>query len=166
MEIRDLYDENKVLTGQTVLKNERYSSNRKILVVIIFIQNDKGEFLMQKRSIEKDGLWGTTGGHPTSGQTSLEGIITEVKEELGIDISSDDVIFFDTTSNEKVFCDMYYLNKNIDVNTLTLQKEEVETVNWLSLEEIRKIVENNEFKESHLMHLKKCLKYLNIDFEF
>ena len=52
------------------------------MVVMIAIQNSKGEFLMQKRSENKGGDWGVTGGHPKSGESPVEGIITEVKEEL------------------------------------------------------------------------------------
>lgn len=37
---------------------------------------------MQKKSPDKGGDWGVTGGHPQSGETPIEGIITEVKEEL------------------------------------------------------------------------------------
>ena len=54
------------------------------MVVMIAIQNKKGEFLMQKRVPRKGGDWGVTGGHPKAGQTCEEGIITEVQEELGI----------------------------------------------------------------------------------
>ena len=38
---------------------------------------------MQKRVPEKGGDWGVTGGHPKSGETPIQGMITEIKEELG-----------------------------------------------------------------------------------
>ena len=47
MEYRDLYDKNRNLIG-------------KILVVVCFMENSKGKFLMQKRSVQKNGLCGTT----------------------------------------------------------------------------------------------------------
>ena len=50
MERRDLYDENRNLTGETILKGEEIPKGRYIVVVLVFIQNSKGEFLIQKRS--------------------------------------------------------------------------------------------------------------------
>ena len=41
MEVRDLYDLNRNLTGETILKGEKYPKNRKILVVAIWIENSK-----------------------------------------------------------------------------------------------------------------------------
>ena len=55
MEKRDLYDINKKLTSQTIYKNEKIPANRYIIVVLVFIQNSQGKFLIQKRSKQKDG---------------------------------------------------------------------------------------------------------------
>lgn len=49
---------------------------------MVFIQNSKGKFLIQKRSKIKNGKYATTGGHPKSGEDSIQGIISEVKEEI------------------------------------------------------------------------------------
>lgn len=46
----------------------------------MFIQNSAGKFLIQKRSEEKNGKFATMGGHPKSGESSIEGILTEVEE--------------------------------------------------------------------------------------
>lgn len=66
MEKRDLYDENKKLTGETIFKGEKVPNGRYYITVVVWIQNDKGEFLIQKRVLKKDGKWSTTGGHPIS----------------------------------------------------------------------------------------------------
>ena len=79
MEKRDLYDENKILTGKTIYKGQEVPKGRYYITVVVFIQNDKDEFLIQKRVAKKDGKWATTGGHPVSGKTSKQGIITEIK---------------------------------------------------------------------------------------
>ena len=60
MELRDLYDENKKLTGKTILKGERVPKGMYYITVVIFIQNIKGEFLIQKRVLSKDGKWAIT----------------------------------------------------------------------------------------------------------
>jgi len=159
MEVRDLYDLNRNLTGETVLKGEKYPKNRKILVVAIWIENSKNELLIQKRSIQKDGLWATTGGHPKSGETSLEGIKTEVLEELGLDISNEDIKLIHTEFDDFVFLDMYYVKMDLDINDLNLQVEEVETVKWASLDDINQLIEHNNFKRTHKDMYYNYLKY-------
>ena len=122
MEKRDLYDINRVLTGETIYKGEKIPKNRYITVVISFMQNSKGEFLIQKRSDEKDGRYGSTGGHPKSGETSLEGMITEIKEEIGLKIKPSELklIFSDRQDSKQVFFDIYYLKKDFNISDLTL----------------------------------------------
>lgn len=160
MEKRDLYDENKKLTGETILKGDPVPSGRYYITVVIFIQNEKGEFLIQKRVKEKDGKWATTGGHPVSGETSKQGIITEIKEELGINVISDNVKLIDTIKTEDDFVDIYYLKENINLNDIKLQKEEVDKAKWADEKEIKKLIDNNEFSESHTQFFDICLKYL------
>ena len=86
-EKRDLYDKDSKLTGLTYFKGDSIPEGVYPMVVMICIQNSEGKFLMQKRVPEKGGDWGVTGGHPKSGETPEQGMITEVQEELGIDIS-------------------------------------------------------------------------------
>ncbi|MBU1326598.1 mevalonate kinase [Patescibacteria group bacterium] len=54
------------------------------------IFNDKGQLLLQKRSMTKDmeaGLWGiSAAGHVTRGQTDEEAVHLELQEELGVDM--------------------------------------------------------------------------------
>ena len=126
MEKRDLYNENRELTGETIYKNEKIPNGKYIVVVIIFIQNTEGKFLIQKRSQRKNGKFATTGGHPKSGENSIQGIITEVKEEIGIDIKQEDLqLYFSGKSDEeKVFWDDYYLKIDIpNIEKLKLQED-------------------------------------------
>ena len=87
MEQRDLYDINRALTGKTIFKGDSIPDNNYIVVVLVFIQNSEGKFLIQKRSEIKNGKYATTGGHPKSGENSIQGIISEVKEEIGVNIN-------------------------------------------------------------------------------
>lgn len=158
MEYRDLYDKNRTLTGEKILNTKEIPHDKFILVVVIFIQNTKGEFLIQKRSKKKDGLWATTGGHPKSGESSLDGIITEVKEELGIDIKNP--ILFKQATGKNTFCDLYYLKQDIHLEDIKLQKNEVDEIKWASINEINLLMEKSEFKKGHYIMLKDCLEYL------
>lgn len=71
MEKRDLYDEDKELTGKTILKGEKIPEGYYYLTVIVWIENSKNKFLIQRTSYLKYHMYATTGGHPKSGENSL-----------------------------------------------------------------------------------------------
>lgn len=161
MELRDLYDENKKLTGEKIYKGQDVPKGRYYITVVVFIQNSENEFLLQKRVKKKDGKWATTGGHPVSGETSKQGIITEIKEELGIDILEENIKLFKTIKTEDDFVDIYYLKEDIDINKIKIQKEEVSAVKWATINDIEKMIKEGEFSESHREFFEDCIKYLN-----
>ena len=89
----------------------------------------------------------------------MQGIITEVKEELGIEIKNP--ILFKQASGRDTLCDLYYLKQNIDISKIIIQKEEVDDVKWASIEEINELMEKGLFNKGHYMMFKDCLEYLN-----
>ena len=163
MEKRYLYDENKILTGETIYKGQEVPKGRYYITVVVFIQNDKNEFLIQKRVAKKDGKWATTGGHPVSGETSKQGIITEIKEELGINVIENNIILFKTLKTEDDFVDIYYLKENINIDKIKIQEDELEDVKWASKQEIEKLIENGQFSESHTEFFRDCLEFLKLN---
>lgn len=151
MEQRDLYDINRKLTGEKIFKGEPIPEGKYIIVVLAFIQNSKNELLIQKRSANKDGKYGGTGGHPKSGETSLQGMITEIKEEIGLDVNPEELelIFSGREDSTHVFYDLYYMKKDLEISNLTLQKEEVDFVKWMPINDVLKIIENGDFLKNH-----------------
>lgn len=160
MELRDLYNEKRELTGKTVQKKEPIPAGYYYVTVVIFIQNDQNEFLIQKRSTDKGGDWANTGGHPKTGESSLEGVVTEVKEELGIDIDPNKLILFKTVKTDNNFIDLYYLKSNINLDDIVMQQEEVQDVKWFSIEEIDGLIKHGEFHKGHELMYYECLEYL------
>ena len=151
MEKRDLYDINRNLTGETIYKGEAIPPNRYIVVVLVFIQNSKGEFLIQKRSLRKDGKYASTGGHPKSGETSIQGMCTEIAEEIGLTVDEKDLelIYSGRQDEHRVFFDIYYLKRDIDIKDLVLQKEEVDFVEWDSISRIKQLIDDDLFLKNH-----------------
>lgn len=149
MEKRDLYDESRNKLGIVINKDDEIPDGCYILVVIIIMQNSKGEFLIQKRSKLKGEKWAFTGGHPKSGETSLEGIISEVREELGIDISSEKIKLMKSNVFKNVIGDIYYVNMEFDLEKVILQEEEASDVMLASYDEILDMIKKNEFFKSH-----------------
>ena len=161
VERRDLYDKDMNLTGKTIAKGEEIPKGYYITIVVCFMENNNGKFLMQKRSVQKDGLWGTTGGHPKSGEDSLTGIHTEILEELGLDIDPNKLKLVTTVQDNKLICDIYYLKKDINLDDIIMQESEVADVKYFTLDEIEELYRKGDFKKSHYYMFKDCLKNLD-----
>lgn len=58
-----------------------------------------------------------------------------VSEELGIDISNEKMV--DSYIFGIAFMDAYYLKKDIEMNDLKLQDDEVESVKWFTIDQIK-----------------------------
>ena len=163
MEKRGLYDEERNLIGETIFKGEAIPNNKYIVVVLVFIQNSEGKFLIQKRSERKNGKYATTGGHPKSGEDSIEGIITEVKEEIGLDLNPTDLklYFSGRSETEQVFWDDYYIKMDVsNIEKLKLQEEEVASVEWLSEDEIHKLMKEDMFFKNHYEEFEILVEWL------
>ncbi len=163
MEKRDLYNRYKENTQSTILKEQEIPDDYYTLVVTVLIQNSKNEILIQKRSKQKGGEYGLTSGHPKSGENSLTGIISEIKEELGMEAQPQELKLMYSTRDDsnKCFYDLYYLKKDYKKEKMLLQKEEVEKVYWLSEEKVKELCTRGEFKESHIEAFEILMKKIN-----
>ena len=159
-EERDLYNNQLELTGKTYFKGDEIPNGYFPMVVMIAIQNTDGKFLMQKRVESKGGDWGVTGGHPKHGETPKQGIITEVKEELGIDISNQQIIEFERGCDGKDCYIMYYTKMNLDIEKLTIQLNELSEVKWFSMEKLQQMVDSGELNKDQIEFFTKCVKFL------
>ncbi len=150
-EERDLYDQNHELTGKTIVVGDSIPKGYYVQVVMVFIQNSSGHYLIQKRTKQRNGMYATTGGHPKAGQTSLQGIVTEIEEELGIKVDPARLqLFYSGRSDEEqVFFDDYYLEANIPLNKLKLQKEEVQFASWFMRSEIKGLFKRGKLMSDH-----------------
>ena len=152
MEKRDLYNKNKEKTNEVILATEEVPENRYILVELVLIQDTQGKILVQKRSKEKGGEFGLTSGHAKSGESPLQGIITEIKEELGIDVPPKELrlMHSERSDEKKSFYDLFYLQKDYNISEMELQKEEVEDVMWLSEKEVETLCSKKDFRSEHI----------------
>ena len=152
MEYLDLYDENQNLIGEKILreKNMKPQEGKYIKIVIVFIKNSENKFLIQKTSKEKGSVWATTGGLVSSGYTSDETVVKEIEEELGLIIDFNELKHIETVKRQFAFQDTYYLEKDINIEDIKIQKEEVELVKWLSIAEIKELIKNNEFRKGNI----------------
>ena len=167
MELLDVYDSNGNVTGRKIIRGDKTAvldENEHIAVAVIFIENDNGEFLIQKTSKEKGGEFSSTGGHVDSGETPLMSIKREVKEELGVNVDNEEIEEYGFMLFDMPLRYLFYLKKNIPINKITIQKEEVDCVEYMSISKINELIESNQMLKSHgimfneLMQKRKVLK--------
>ena len=161
MELLDVYDDNGKITGRTIVRGDKtaiLNEHEHVAVAVIFMENDNGEFLIQKTSKEKGGLFSSTGGHVDSGETPLEAIKREVKEEIGVNIANDDIEEYGFLSYDKPLRYIFYVKKNIDINDIKVQKEEVDYVSYMSVNEIINLIETDNMLKSHGIMFNEMMK--------
>lgn len=149
-ELWDIYDINKNKTGKTAEKNVyQFKEGEYHIVVTGIIMNSKNEILISKRAKHKKfGLmWECNGGSILTGETSLEGIIRELKEELGIEFSKKEAIFLKEIRRDKLppdFKDLWLFKRDIDKKEITFPDGESIDSKWVTIDEFIRMYENKE----------------------
>lgn len=168
MELWDIYDKDKNKTGKVIDRhgNEMLKEGEYHLVIQAIIINFKGEILISKRAKFKKKyplMWECVGGSCIKGENSLQAILREVKEELGINFKETEAIFYKTLRDDDVkdFKDIWIFRKDIKIKDLKFADGEVIDAKWVNIEEFETMYHNNEIvptvdftKEDY----KKCLK--------
>ena len=153
MELWDLYDRDRIPTGETHQRSEPLPAGRYHMVVHVVIFNSKGEMLIQQRQPFKAGwpnLWDVTvGGSAIAGDTSRTAAERETLEEIGlaIDLSNEQpklTIPFDVG-----FDDIYTLVQEVDLFALRLQESEVQAVKWADEQEVLAMLADGRFIPYH-----------------
>lgn len=116
----------------------------------VFIINDKGETMLQKRAVTKyhsGGLWtNTCCGHPRENETILQAANRRLQEEMGIQTELKEVgtihyqaaLDHDLQENEIDHIIVGKFNDNPKLNG-----QEAENWQWISLEELKNDIENH-----------------------
>ena len=142
-ELFDIYDKDRKYLGRS---EDRYSYVFKPgeyhIVTDVFIFNNNCELLLTRRAPNKKGglLWEGVGGSVLAGEESLDAIIREIHEEIGLDIKRQELVLFKTLRRDEEksprFKDLWVLKKDILIDDLVLQEEEVIGAKWVSLDEL------------------------------
>ena len=149
MEIFDLYTAEREKTELTMVRGTPVPEGFYRLVVHVCIFNPEGQMLIQQRQPFKKGwsnLWDiSVGGCAVSGDSSRTAAERETREELGLDIDLSDERPTLTLHFEHGFDDYYVITRPVELESLHLQYEEVQTVKWASKEEIKQMIDDGRF---------------------
>ena len=161
MEYLQVFNKEKNILNEKVDRDNKYKlpDGKYFMIALIFIENSEGKFLMQKTSKERHSCIATTGGHVAFGDTGFETIIREAKEELGLELLPEDINYVDTIIYKNCHLETYYTKNDIDINSITLQESEVESVDWYSIDEINNFISSKNFREGNIKPFELVLKY-------
>ena len=170
MEIWDLYDENQCLTDRTHIRGNEIPEGFYHLVVHIWIRNKEGKYLITKRAENRKTyplMFECVSGSVLQGETSKEGAIREVLEEVGLDFKNKKGTLVQSEVrkefNGKPYNDilnvwLYNYDGEVDLSKATT--DEVCEAKWVTLDEIKEIEEAGLFVPSlgYIFELDKKLK--------
>lgn len=158
MEIWDLYDKDRIKTGEIVVRGGEFSDDRYRVVVHVCIFNSKNEMLIQHRQpFKKDwsDMWDVSvGGSVVSGETSSQGAERELFEEMGYKADFKNIRPSLTVNFNCGFDDIYIIKDDVDICTLKLQYEEVKEVKWASVDEIIEMINKGIFIPYHKNYIR------------
>lgn len=153
MEYFDVLDRLGQVTGKVQSREVVHRKGLWHRSVHIWIFSTNNQILLQKRSHHKlchPGLWDIScAGHVSQGETSLQAAVKELKEELGLNCSEEDLGMlytapFHIVANEGQFIenewqDIFYYKPRLSpqaIEQLVLQPEEVTDAKWISPKEL------------------------------
>ena len=149
MELVDLYDENRSPLGRTAERYGKKGPGEYRVVVHVCVFDGDGRMLIQQRSPKKHiwpGRWDVAAaGGVDAGETSRQAAEREFREELGFPLDLHGLRPAVTVHFEAGFDDFFIVEREIELDTLTLQQEEVVQVRWVTLEQVLDMVDDGSF---------------------
>ena len=120
--------------------------------ICVFVSNDNNQVLLQKRSANKrmfPNKWTLLTGHVELGESFEEAGLREIKEEIGMDVSLNNLhlfarrIFTKEDSNPDVTY-FFYTKCNLSETDFIIQQEELSEVKWYSIDEVINMIRNHD----------------------
>lgn len=137
----------------------------------IFILNEKGEILCHERSKNKErfpGAWSTHfGGHVVEGESFKIGALKELEEELGLNVNAFQLIAWRTSKKDvsRIWVRDFITMYTGSIDDLVLQKSEIDSVKWMSAQEILAELESEGEREGEAIEWLAGTHDFNADYQ-
>ena len=144
MEQWDVYNQQGEITGR-IMERGQVEKGDYMLAVHIYIQNQDGLWLLQKRSEKKEhlpGIWEVTGGAVLQGETSLQAALRETKEEVGLALPKENMVLVARLKRKYSFVDIWCTKAEFSLEDCVLQPEEVDDVKLVTAQQLRSLLSN------------------------
>lgn len=107
-------------------------------------------------------MWNETGGAASTGETSEITCAREFEEELGVKPNMDKAELIGSIKRKYDYVDVWHIEQDIDLNDIKMQKDEVSEVKYVTISELKKIIEDKEFVPTIGPSLNMFLTYMDI----
>jgi isopentenyldiphosphate isomerase len=157
-EIWDVYDRDGNITGKVKSRDDVFLDGEFHLASSLWIINNEGKALIQKRAMTKrinPGMWNITGGSANAGERSKDACIREVLEEIGLVVQLADMTLISRSFGKECIFDDYIVFCDFPLSDLTLQVNEVIDVKWVTFDEIDQLFYKGQFMFDDIDELKK-----------
>ena len=143
MELNDIYDKDRNLTGKVHRRGTPWRKGEYGYVVCVWVYDGKGNVLLTRRAKEKSfpGTWENSGGAVQAGEDSRQAIVRELYEETGIRAEASEFELIGSSSDRCTHYDFYCLKRDIPLSQVTLQKGETDGVCWASFSKVREMID-------------------------
>ena len=174
-ELWDIYDINKQKIGKLAQRGEyEFKKGEYHIVVTAIIINSENKILISKRAESKKThplKWECNGGSVLAGETSVQGIIREIKEELGIELLEKEAIFLKDIRRDKTppdFKEFWLFKKDMNIQDIKFTDGESTEAKWVTIDEFIQMKNNDEIVKTIEFgeeEYKKALELLKREYE-
>ena len=157
-ELVDVCDENNNLLNIQKMISEVHKDGLWHRCSYVWIYNSNREILLQLRAKDKflfPNVWdASVAGHVAAGESPIVSGLRETEEEIGLKLRKEDLDFWTIKKHKTTFRDIknnefayvYFFKFDGDINQLKLQKEEVQKVQFFSIDKIKEELKSNPEK--------------------
>ena len=151
-ELWDIYDKNRNKTGRYAERGVyMFNEGEYHVVVSAVIINSKNEILISKRAPHKKHplMWELCGGSILKDETSVQGMVREIREELGIVFDETEGMLLKVVQNDVVpgdFKDLWLFRKDVDIKDITFSDGEAIDAKWVSIDVFESMHDVGEIK--------------------
>ena len=145
-ELWDVYDSERRLTGRLHRRGDDLPEGDYHIVVHVWMQNSRGEYLLTKRSPNKGypNMWETTGGSALAGDDSLSAALREVHEETGLTLDPERGKRIFEFITRETFVDVWLFLQDFSLDDIVLQEGETCGARYVDSDELRALSERGE----------------------
>lgn len=145
-EFWDLIDENGKKLGIQIAKGESHPQGTYHLVIGVWTLTKEEKALVTKRSKNETQYpekWENTGGCVKAGETGLEGAVRELREETGIEVHPEELVFLGSLLEKTALVFVYGLKFDPDRHKVCVNSEETEGFRWITKSEWESMISQN-----------------------
>lgn len=170
MELNDIYDEHRNLTGRVHKRGTPWHPGEYGVVVCVWVYDGSGHLLLTRRARGKSfaGTWENSGGAVKAGETSRQAVVRELFEETGIRAEPEEFELLDTDMDRNMFYDHYCLHRRVPLKEIVLLPGETDNVMWASFSKVHwmihtgkicRIIGRQFYRQEKALRLRNMTKF-------